>query len=118
MNITIYLKAIEECGQVFLYLEDSKGNKGKRTITTNAKPGSKVKWKLAKDSNIKQILDIYKKDDSMNVFRILPHHHKNKMWMGIIASNIEGTESYNIKYEYKDGRVIVEDPFIKVDPPV
>ena len=117
MNVTITIKAIEEGGEVFLYLEDTEGNKGKRTITTTVKQGAKVKWKLAKDSNINKIIDIYKKDDSINVFGTLPHHDNDKMWMGIVADDAEGTEAYNIKYEYKDGTVIVEDPYIQVPPP-
>ncbi|TLX73640.1 hypothetical protein E9993_14365 [Labilibacter sediminis] len=118
MNVTITIKAIEENGEIFLYLEDTEGNKGKRTITTIVKPGAKVIWKLAKDSNINKIIDIYKKEDSINVFGTLPHHDNDNMWMGIVADDAEGSEFYNIKYEYKDGNVIVEDPEIEVKPPI
>ncbi|WP_282039032.1 hypothetical protein [Saccharicrinis aurantiacus] len=116
MSLKIRLKAVENNGKVELLLSDNEGNVGVDNLKSEGARGQKVKWKLSKKSNINKIINIYKKEDSIEIFSVKPHRVNDSKWKAVIDKDIEGQEGYNIKFEYKDGREITIDPFIDVPP--
>ncbi|WP_075602309.1 hypothetical protein [Saccharicrinis aurantiacus] len=116
MSLKILLKAVEKDGKIDLWLSDNEGNIGVDDLRSVGGRGQKVKWKLAKDSNINKILNIYKKEDSEEVFSVKPHKVTDKKWKGVIDKDVEGDEAYNIDFEYKDGSKVSIDPVISVPP--
>ena len=119
MAVTIYLKAFKDKrnNEVILHLHDTEGHDGDQTITTDVKPGEEVVWKLANNSDILEIMNVYKKKDSQNVFSTDPYKISESEWKGIVSQETVGKESYNIQYKYIDDTVIVDDPEIDVLPP-
>ena len=116
-KISVYLKAIVHDDEVALELTDSHGNTGINDIATKANHHDHMEWKCVRDSNIKRIVNIYAKPDSKDLFSKDPRRIKDNHWKGTISSKVSGTEYYNIEYEYKDGRVILDDPRVVVIPP-
>ncbi len=119
MAVTIFLKAFKDksTNEVILHLHDTEGHDGDQTITTDVKPGEVVIWKLAKNSDILEIMNVYKKQESREVFSTKPHQISASEWKGIVADDAKGNESYNIQYKYIDDTVFVDDPEIQIRPP-
>lgn len=117
MEVTIYMKAIKKGDRVVLFLYDSEGHKGDKTITTIAHQGDIVTWKLMKNSKIKEIVNVYAKITSQDVFSQNPQKISDTEWQGVISESASGTESYNIDYKYIDDSVITDDPQIIIHPP-
>lgn len=117
MALKILLKAIEKEGKIDLLLSDNEGNIGIDDLKSEGDRGTKVKWKLAKNSNISKIVNIYKKEESDEIFSNKPHRKSDSKWKAVISKDAVGNEAYNIDFEYKDGRIISIDPMIQVRPP-
>ncbi len=118
MDITIELKAVVKNGKVVLRLKDSEGHDADKSITTDASPGDTIIWKLANNSNISEIVNVYKKTESQDVFSPDPHKDTDVEWQGTISETASGTESYNIKFIYEeDGKVYTDDPKVVIKPP-
>lgn len=117
MSLKIWLKAVVVNGKIDLLLSDNEGNIGVDDLKSQSDQGAKVKWKLARNSDINKIVNIYKKEDSGEIFSVKPHKVSDSKWKAIIASDATGNESYNIDFEYKDGQTISIDPDIDVRPP-
>ena len=119
MNAVIKLKAIKQKdGKVILHLKDNEGHDRDKTITTDINPGGKITWELDNNSDIKEIIDIYPKEGSQNIFAEKPQPvaGTNK-WEGIVAKEASGKESYNIRFRYKDDSEEVNDPIVRIKPP-
>ncbi len=118
MEITIELKAIVKKGEVTLRLKDSQGHEADKSITTDAWRGDTITWKLANSSNISEIVNVYKKPESQNVFSPDPHKVTDVEWQGTISERASGSELYNIDFRYEeDGIVYTDDPVIQIRPP-
>ena len=113
---TITIRAFENGGEIMLYLIDNGGQRGVQSITTVANPGDEIVWKLDTRSNIKKIISIENKSTSINVFSELPGKVTDDEFRGVIGADKQGIAAYNIEYEYRDGSVILDDPFIEVVP--
>jgi hypothetical protein len=117
MDVSITLKAITQGDEVILHLKDNEGHEHDKTITSEVTAGGKVTWKLASNSNIQEIVKIYPKDGSQNIFFTLPHSIKGTTdWEGTVDKDASGSESYNIDFLY-EGNVITDDPKVKIEPP-
>ncbi len=114
---TITIRAFENDGEIMLYLIDSGGQRGVQCITTVANPGDEVIWKLDTRSNITKIISIKTKSASINVFSEEPGKVTDAEFKGVISPNVVGFGAYDIKYEYKNGVVVLDDPFLDVVPP-
>jgi hypothetical protein len=114
---TIKIRAFEQGGEILLYLIDSGGQRGVQSITTKANPGDEIIWKLDTRSNIKKIISIESKSTTLNVFSEPPSKVTDAEFTGTIAPDAQGIGAYNIKYKYRDDTVVLDDPFIEVDPP-
>jgi hypothetical protein len=120
MDVTITLKAITQGDEVILHLKDNEGHEHDKTITSEVTAGGKVTWKLAPNSNIQEIVKIYPKDGSQNIFSTKPHAVEvSTDWEGIVDKDASGSESYNIDFRYKkDNKVYTDDPEADVRPPI
>ncbi len=117
-NVIIELKAVKKGDEIVLHLKDNEGHEHDKTITSEVSAGGTITWKLMKNSDIQEIVNIYKKSDSQDIFSTDPHsENESTDWTGIISKTASGIESYNIDYIYKDGSKITDDPVLKVDPP-
>lgn len=114
---TVIIRAFEQGGEILLYLIDSGGQRGVQSITTEANPGDEMIWKLDTRSNINKIISIEAKSAGMDVFSEKPEKVTDFEFLGLIASNAEGIGAYNIVYEFENGTVVTDDPFIDVKPP-
>jgi len=117
MKLTILLKAIQKDGKIDLLLSDNEGNIGIDDLKSQGDQGMKVRWKLARNSNINKILNIYKKEDSQEVFSVKPYRVSDSKWKAKVAKDAVGNESYNIDFEYQDGTKVSIDPDLEVRPP-
>ncbi len=116
MALKIRLKAVEIDGKVDLWLSDNEGNIGVNDLKSTGAHGQEVLWLLPSDSNIKRIVNIYKKEDSETVFSIKPFKVLDGKWQAVVAEEVVGTEVYNIDFEYMDGSIVSIDPVIDVPP--
>ncbi len=116
-DVVITMKAVAEADSINLHLWDSQGNEGSPFITTTAEGGNVIMWQLADDSNIKQITAIYKKEDSPEIFAVLPYRVSAGIWQAEVADDAEGNMEYNIDFIYTDGTQVTIDPIIQVPPP-
>ena len=96
-----------------LHLSDNQGNSGDNTITTNVRRGDTVHWKLAHDSGISAITNIYPKTGSQNIFSVGPALQPDGSWKGTVSDTATGSEAYNIGYKIGDTEYIC-DPFLEV----
>lgn len=114
---TITMKAFEAGDEIMLYLTDSGGQKGVQSITTLVNPGDEIIWQLEKTkSNIIKIVSIEAKSPKLDVFGKKPERVNDAEFKGTIATDAKGVGAYNITYEYKNKKVVVDDPFIEVKP--
>ncbi len=116
-DVVITMKAVAETEGINLHLWDSQGNEGTPFITTTAYGGNKIVWQLSEDSNINKIVAIYKKEDSPEIFVVLPHRIAPGVWEAEVADDAMGNMEYNIDFEYMDGSIVSIDPYIKVPLP-
>ncbi|WP_066631468.1 hypothetical protein [Labilibacter marinus] len=117
-HIRIGIKAIKKKGEIILHLKDNEGHEHDKTITSDANPGSKITWSLAEDSDIIQIVDIYKKEGSMNIYSVKPHAVEGSTdWEAIVSNQAFEKAGYNIDFRYKDGKIYRDDPEVEVRPP-
>jgi len=119
MDVTIELKAIKKGDEVVLHLKDSEGHEHDKTITSEVTAGGKVTWQLAPNSDIKEIVNIYPKNGSQNIFSTIPHQVEGSTdWEGIVDKDATGVESYNIDFRFKEDMVVyTDDPEVKIKPP-
>ncbi len=116
-NVIIKLSAKKKGDEIVLHLQDNEGNDHDKSITSEVEKGGTVTWKL-KDDSIKEIVNIYKKSDSQDIFSTDPQPiNGSNDWGGVISKTAKGKESYNIEYIYKDGSKVTDDPEIEVLPP-
>ena len=99
-----------------LHLSDNQGHAGDNTITTNVRKGDTVHWKLAHNSGISELTNIYKKEGSQNIFSTLPTKQADGSFKGIVSDDATGSEAYNIGYKIGDTEYIC-DPLLEVQPP-
>lgn len=71
---------------------------------------------MAENSDIYKIINIYKKEDSPQLFDVLPHRVAPGIWEAKVAPWAADKMEYNIDFEYKDGTVVVIDPIITLPP--
>ncbi len=117
-NVIIELKAVKKGDEIVLHLKDNEGHEHDKTITSKVKAGGTITWKLMKNSDIQEIVNVYKKSDSQDIFSTDPHSENGSTdWTGVISKTASGEESYNIDFIYKDGSKITDDPEIEVLPP-
>ncbi|WP_052343334.1 hypothetical protein [Saccharicrinis fermentans] len=118
-HVIIKLKAIiHDDGKIILHLKDNEGHIHEKSITSEVNPGSKITWTLDKDSDIIQIVDIYKKVGSPNIYSEKPHSIEGTTdWEAIVSNQAFEKASYNVDFRYKDGVVYTDDPQVKVKPP-
>ncbi|WP_075602306.1 hypothetical protein [Saccharicrinis aurantiacus] len=116
MIINIFMKAVKEDGTINLYLADNEGDMGKNNLTTKAKDGDQIVWKLANESSIKEITGISKKEGSKSVFSEGPAAKSSTEWTATVADDAVGVESYNIDFVYEDGTPVHVDPLVDVPP--
>ncbi len=117
-NVIIGLKAVKKGDEIVLHLKDNEGNEHDKTITSLVEPGGTVTWKLMDNSDIKEIVNIYKKSDSQDIFSTDPQPVNGSTdWTGVISKTAKGTESYNIDFIYKEGSKITDDPEVEIKPP-
>ncbi|MCW3785876.1 hypothetical protein [Plebeiibacterium sediminum] len=117
-NVIIGLKAVKKGDEIVLHLKDNEGNDHDKSITSEVEQGGTVTWKLMDNSDIKEIVNIYKKSDSQDVFSTDPQPVNGSTdWAGVISKTAKGTESYNIDFIYKDGNKVTDDPEIIIKPP-
>ncbi len=118
-NVIIELKAVKKGDEIVLHLKDNEGHEHDKTITSKVKAGGTITWKLMKNSDIQEIVNIYKKSDSQDIFSTDPHSVNGSTdWTGVISKTAKGKEYYNIDFVYMDGRKITDDPVADIDPPV
>ncbi len=116
-NVIIKLSAKKKGDEIVLHLQDNEGNDHDKSITSIVEQGGTVTWKI-KDDSIKEIVNIYKKSDSQDIFSTDPQPINGSTdWGGVISKTASGTESYNIDYIYKDGSKVTDDPEVEIDPP-
>ncbi|MBT31977.1 MAG: hypothetical protein CMO01_20145 [Thalassobius sp.] len=110
--VTIFLKKQTESNKLFLF--DTVGNCGDSSITTAVVNGEKVVWKLAKNSGIDQIDNVFKKHTSQDIFSTDPAENaEGKYWEGMISETSKGSEGYNISYSI-NGEEYTDDPELEV----
>ena len=116
-NVIIKLSAKKKGDEIVLHLQDNEGNDHDKSITSEVEKGGTVIWKI-KDDSIKEIVNIYKKSDSQDIFSTDPQPiNGSNDWGGVISKTASGIESYNISFKYKDDKVYLDDPKIKIEPP-
>ncbi|UII32390.1 hypothetical protein LVD17_00865 [Fulvivirga ulvae] len=96
-----------------LYLSDNEGHSGDNTITTTVSPGDTVVWQLVNDGGIDEIVNIYPKVGSQDIFSSDPAKQGDGSWKGTVSSSASGNESYNIAYKI-NGVEYVDDPELEV----
>lgn len=92
-----------------LEFSDSQGNQGTE-ITTQAKPGDKIKWIPISDGLV--ITDIRLKGTN-NIFSKSPKMKRRGVWEAKVSETAEGQVSYGVEYTI-DGVLYYVDPDIKV----
>ncbi len=116
-NVIIKLSAKKKGDEIVLHLQDNEGNDHDKSITSIVEQGGTVTWKIKNDS-IKEIVNVYKKSDSQDIFSTDPQPINGSAdWGGVISKTASGIESYNISFKYKDDKVYLDDPDIRVEPP-
>lgn len=96
-----------------LHLSDNEGHSGDGTITTIVREGDTVIWKLASNSGITAITNIYPKTGSENIFSNPPMLQPDGSWEGTVANSISGNESYSIDYNIGEDSY-TDDPELDV----
>ncbi|WPP53283.1 hypothetical protein [Catalinimonas niigatensis] len=111
-KVTIYLSRDGNTDQ--LYLRDSEGHAGKKTITTDVCCGDEVEWVLGE--GIDEVTNIFPKRDSKNIFSAGPSKRPDGNWEGTVSKSAKGSELYSI--DYRIGEVAYsDDPRLDVKPP-
>ncbi len=118
MIVTIYLRAIVKGKVKSLALFDSNRQGDINDLTTNAKVGDTIIWKLDCCSGIKSITRIYSKEDKHPVFLSAPR--KRLLCAGFklpIEKGADGIEKYTVECILSDNKELITDPYIRVPPP-
>ncbi len=89
-KVTIYLSLQD--GK--LYYRDSEDNSGDK-ITTPVKPGTKIEWRLDKNSGINNLTGI-NIDGDANFFKKGPCKEDWDCWSAQVGKETEGTISYEL----------------------
>jgi len=118
-KVKIYLKAIEEDGEMHLKMYDSNKPEDKviDELETLVPPGSTVIWKRTLSSGIKRIDKIGSKSGDGNIFKgdaqPIPNTKRFKLEIPEDVSSGE-EEAYYIKFEDKDGKLHEIDPYLRI----
>ena len=122
--VTIYLRSVQlisgkgpiEC----LELSDTNGGRGINNLETSVLAGTKIKWKLVKDSNIKTIVSVNSNIESTDVFSGKPQKVQGTEEFEVYTkkATIELLGKYDISYIPKGSTTIINiDPYIRVKLP-
>ena len=122
--VTIYLRSVQlisgkgpiEC----LELSDTNGGHGINNLETNVLAGTKIKWKLVKDSNIKTIVSVNSNIESTDAFSGKPQKVQGTEEFEVYTkkATIELLGKYDISYIPKGSTTIINiDPYIRVKLP-
>ncbi|MBL6448023.1 hypothetical protein JMN32_17025 [Fulvivirga sp. 29W222] len=98
-----------------LFLSDNEGDSGDNTITTAVSPGDTVVWELVSGGGIDEIVNIYAKTGSQDIFSSDPTKQSDGSFKGIVSNSATGNESYNIAYKI-NGTEYVDDPELEIQP--
>lgn len=96
-----------------LFLSDNEGHSGDNSITTEVSPGDTVTWQLVSGGGIDEIVNIYAKTDSQDIFSSDPAKQSDGSFMGIVSNSATGKESYNIAYKI-NGVKYIDDPDLDI----
>lgn len=97
-----------------LVFTNKSGNCGK-DITTDVKPGDKVKWKICSTGLVITGIPM-KTPDGEKIWSKAPALTKNnKNWQGTVLQSCGPcTEGYSVQYTINGGKPLEQDPDIKV----
>ena len=103
-----------------LELSDTNGGRGINNLETSVLAGTKIKWKLVKDSNIKTIVSVNSNIESTDVFSGKPQKVQGTEEFEVYTkkATIELLGKYDISYIPKGSTTIINiDPYIRVKLP-
>ena len=116
-RVIIYLQAHETNGGKHLKMYDSNDKTivVVDTLHTEVRPGTKVIWKLVKDSGIEKVEKIGPKNPGEIIIkdatRIL---FTKKFKLKIPKKATSGEEKYDIKFKDMDGNTVPIDPYLRI----
>jgi hypothetical protein len=122
MPVNIYLRAIKRGNKDYLAMFDSNRNGAINKLTTVAKPGNTIYWKLDRQSGIERITRIYSKQAKRIIFEIEPRSLRHVFILRIPRGINKGwkkahKEKYFIECILKNKEPLKIDPYIKIPPP-
>ncbi len=105
-----------------LAMRDSNGNTGINDLRTVVQSGSKVNWVLEKDSGIRSISRIWVTETlpGGKVFKKEPKKTllTNIFQVDLVDSEIKLEDKYYIRYLLDNGKEVIIDPYIRIEPPI